>query len=97
MLYGSGKEKIEFHYANSRGMQIKKVHRFEGVIPNLERRYRETDSGAVREELTQIPEQPGLPGLRRHAPQHGCPACVCQRPAAAGNLGDVRRACPRVL
>ena len=52
VLYGSGKEKIDFHYANSRGMQIKKTHRFEGVIPNLERRYRETESGAVREELT---------------------------------------------
>ncbi len=52
VLYGSGKQKIDFHYANSRGMQIKKTHRFEGVIPNLERRYRETESGAVREELT---------------------------------------------
>ena len=54
VLYGSGSEKIEFHYANSRGMQIKKLHRFEGVIPNLERRYRETESGAVREELTRF-------------------------------------------
>jgi excinuclease ABC subunit A len=54
VLYGSGTDRIEFHYANSRGMQIKKVHRFEGVIPNLERRYRETDSGAVREELTRF-------------------------------------------
>jgi excinuclease ABC subunit A len=54
VLYGSGTQKIEFHYSNSRGMQVKKVHRFEGVIPNLERRYRETDSGAVREELTRF-------------------------------------------
>ncbi len=54
ILYGSGKEKIEFHYANSRGMEVKKLHRFEGVIPNLERRYRETESGAVREELTKF-------------------------------------------
>ncbi|MDX1507607.1 MAG: excinuclease ABC subunit UvrA [Woeseiaceae bacterium] len=54
VLFGSGKEKIEFHYANSRGMQIKKLHRFEGVIPNLDRRYRETESGAVREELTKF-------------------------------------------
>ncbi|MDH3747038.1 MAG: excinuclease ABC subunit UvrA [Gammaproteobacteria bacterium] len=54
ILYGSGSEKIEFHYANSRGMQIKKLHRFEGVIPNLDRRYRETESGAVREELTKF-------------------------------------------
>ncbi len=54
ILYGSGKEKIEFFYANSRGMQIKKLHRFEGVLPNLERRYRETESGAVREELSKF-------------------------------------------
>jgi len=54
VLYGSGKEKIEFFYANSRGMQIKKLHRFEGLLPNLERRYRETESGAVREELSRF-------------------------------------------
>jgi excinuclease ABC subunit A len=54
VLYGSGKEKIEFRYANSRGMQVTKLHRFEGVLPNLERRYRETESGAVREELTKF-------------------------------------------
>ncbi len=54
VLHGSGKEKIQFVYANSRGMQIKKLHRFEGVLPNLERRYRETESGAVREELTKF-------------------------------------------
>jgi excinuclease ABC subunit A len=54
VLYGSGKEKIQFHYENSRGMQVKKLHRFEGVIPNLERRYHETESGAVREELAKF-------------------------------------------
>ncbi len=54
VLCGSGKEKVEFHYANSRGMQIKQLHRFEGVIPNLDRRYRETESGAVREELARF-------------------------------------------
>ncbi len=54
VLNGSGKEKIEFFYANSRGMQIKKLHRFEGVLPNLERRYRETESSAVREELSKF-------------------------------------------
>jgi excinuclease ABC subunit A len=54
VLYGSGKEKIEFHYANSRGMEIKQHHRFEGVLPNLDRRYRETESGAVREELSRF-------------------------------------------
>ncbi len=54
ILYGSDGEKINFFYENSRGMQIKKLHRFEGVIPNLERRYRETESGAVREELAKF-------------------------------------------
>jgi excinuclease ABC subunit A len=54
VLYGSGGEKVEFYYENSRGMQVKKRHRFEGVIPNLERRYRETESGAVREELAKF-------------------------------------------
>ncbi len=54
VLHGSGKEKIEFFYENTRGMQIKKLHRFEGVLPNLERRYHETESNAVREELTKF-------------------------------------------
>jgi excinuclease ABC subunit A len=54
ILQGSGKEKIEFQYANSRGMQIKQLHRFEGVLPNLDRRYRETESSAVREELSRF-------------------------------------------
>jgi excinuclease ABC subunit A len=54
VLFGSGGEKIEFYYENSRGMQVKKRHRFEGVIPNLERRFRETESGAVREELAKF-------------------------------------------
>ena len=54
VLWGSGTEKINFFYSNSRGMQIKKKHRFEGVIPNLERRYRETESSAVREELAKF-------------------------------------------
>ena len=54
ILFGSGKDKIEFRYANSRGLEIKQLHRFEGVIPNLDRRYRETESSAVREELTRF-------------------------------------------
>jgi excinuclease ABC subunit A len=54
VLFGSGGEKIEFYYENSRGMQVKKRHRFEGVIPNLDRRFRETESGAVREELAKF-------------------------------------------
>jgi excinuclease ABC subunit A len=54
VLFGSGGEKINFFYENSRGMQIKKLHRFEGVIPNLERRFHETESGAVRDELAKF-------------------------------------------
>ncbi|MDJ0750095.1 MAG: excinuclease ABC subunit UvrA [Woeseiaceae bacterium] len=54
VLYGSGKDKIDFFYANSRGMQVRKTHRFEGVLPNLDRRYRETESSAVREELSKF-------------------------------------------
>ncbi|MGD9386675.1 MAG: excinuclease ABC subunit UvrA [Gammaproteobacteria bacterium] len=51
LLYGSGDEVIEFSYFNGRGGMSKRKHRFEGVIPNMERRYRETESGAVRDEL----------------------------------------------
>ena len=42
---------------------------FEGIMPNLERRYRETESATVREELGQVPGHARLPGLRRHAPE----------------------------
>ena len=52
LLYGSGDEAVNFNYVNSRGDQIIKAHPFEGVLPNLERRYRETDSQMVREELS---------------------------------------------
>ena len=51
ILDGSGKEKIPFHYINERGRTVVREHVFEGVIPNLERRYKETDSQMVREEL----------------------------------------------
>jgi excinuclease ABC subunit A len=51
VLYGSGKEKISFRYPGERGRASVKEHTFEGIVPNLERRYRETDSIAVREEL----------------------------------------------
>jgi excinuclease ABC subunit A len=51
VLHGSGGDKIPFTYLNDRGRTIVKEHAFEGIIPNLERRYRETDSMMVREEL----------------------------------------------
>ncbi len=51
LLTGSGDDKIKFHYRSPRGAQVTRTHRFEGILPNLERRYRETDSAMVREEL----------------------------------------------
>lgn len=51
ILYGSGKELIEFHYQRPHGGSMVKTHAFEGVIPNMERRYRESDSPMMREEL----------------------------------------------
>ena len=51
LLYGSGQEQIEFRYREGLGRGTRKRHAFEGIVPNLERRYRETDSQAVREEL----------------------------------------------
>ena len=51
ILYGSEKEKIAFQYLSDRGKPMLREHAFEGIIPNLERRYRETDSIMVREEL----------------------------------------------
>ena len=51
ILYGSDKEKIAFQYLSDRGKPVVREHAFEGIIPNLERRYRETDSIMVREEL----------------------------------------------
>jgi excinuclease ABC subunit A len=52
VLYGSGEDKIEFKYTDAKGNTSKRSHKWEGVIPNLERRYRETESIAVREELS---------------------------------------------
>lgn len=63
ILYGSGEEEVTFQYTNERGDVRRKRHPFEGVIPNLERRYRETDSDFIREELS------------RYLAQQDCPAC----------------------
>jgi excinuclease ABC subunit A len=55
LLYGSGDDEIEFVYeaesAKGKARSVKRSHPFEGIIPNFERRYRETDSVAVREDL----------------------------------------------
>ena len=52
ILKGSGKEKISFFYLNGNGSKTKREHPFEGIVPSLKRRYKETDSLAVREELS---------------------------------------------
>jgi excinuclease ABC subunit A len=51
VLYGSNGEVIPFSYSDERGRRITRRHAFEGILPNMERRYRETESLAVREEL----------------------------------------------
>ncbi|MCY4427122.1 MAG: excinuclease ABC subunit UvrA [Halieaceae bacterium] len=51
ILNGSGHEKIQFSYINDRGDIFRRKHTFEGILPNLERRYRDTDSHTVREDL----------------------------------------------
>ncbi|WP_144157747.1 excinuclease ABC subunit UvrA [Paraburkholderia sp. BCC1885] len=67
LLYGSGKQTIPFSYINERGRASIREHVFEGIIPNLERRYRETDSVAVREELA------------KYQNNQACPACAGTR------------------
>ena len=63
ILHGSGKQEVAFAYVNDRGDVIKRTHPFEGIIPNMERRYRDTDSQSVREELA------------RFLSTHPCPDC----------------------
>ncbi|MEP0071387.1 MAG: excinuclease ABC subunit UvrA [Marinomonas sp.] len=53
ILQGSGKDKIDFVYINERGDKMTRSHSFEGVIPNLQRRYHETESDSVRDDLSQ--------------------------------------------
>ncbi|MGC9455938.1 MAG: excinuclease ABC subunit UvrA [Halothiobacillaceae bacterium] len=63
VLYGSGKERIHFTYVGDRGRKQLREHAWEGVIPNMERRYRETESLAVREELS------------KYVSEQHCPSC----------------------
>lgn len=72
VLYGSGKEVIAFQYKRALGAKFNKRHTFEGIIPNMQRRYRESDSQKVREELaTYLTSRPcvscGGARLRREA------------------------------
>ncbi|WP_347262573.1 excinuclease ABC subunit UvrA [Rudaea sp.] len=67
VLFGSGEEQITFRYLTETGGAVTRKHKFEGIVPNLERRYKETESPAVREELAKfISERP-------------CPDCLGQR------------------
>jgi excinuclease ABC subunit A len=63
ILYGSGKEIINFSYTNDRGDVHQRNHTFEGVIPNMNRRYKETESQSVREELS------------KYVSSQNCPEC----------------------
>ncbi|MBL8311736.1 MAG: excinuclease ABC subunit UvrA [Burkholderiales bacterium] len=72
VVYGSGDEIIEFDYVSEKGVLQKRRHPFEGVLPNFRRRYRETESGAVREELSKYMSRRDCPDchgarLRREA------------------------------
>ena len=72
LLHGSGKESIAFKYLNERGGYYQKSHTFEGILNNLQRRYHETDSITVREELAKYLNSQACPDcsgtrLRREA------------------------------
>ncbi|MDR1076889.1 MAG: excinuclease ABC subunit UvrA [Xanthomonadaceae bacterium] len=85
VLFGSGDEVINFTYLNENGGRHQRKHAFEGIIPNLERRYRDTESTAVREELAKfINERP-------------CPDCGGARlNRAARNVFVADRALPEI-
>ncbi|QID19029.1 excinuclease ABC subunit UvrA [Nitrogeniibacter mangrovi] len=61
VLHGSGRTPIAFRYLSDSGRSVLKEHPFEGIIPNLERRYRETDSITVREELAKLRAEQACP------------------------------------
>ncbi|MBE8167700.1 MAG: excinuclease ABC subunit UvrA [Shewanella sp.] len=54
VFYGSGKQKINFKYMNDKGDLVQRTHPFEGILNNMDRRYRETESNSVREELAKF-------------------------------------------
>ncbi len=64
VLYGSGGTQIKFRYLNEKGQRTERTHPFEGIIPNLERRYKETDSQVVREELAKYLNHKPCPECR---------------------------------
>jgi len=85
LLHGSGNEQIQFHYETGRGLSISRRHRFEGILPNMERRYRETESGMVREELA------------KYMSVQPCPTCQGTRlNTAARNVFISGRSIPEI-
>ncbi len=78
------KEKIAFSYLNERGRTTIKEHPFEGIIPNLERRYKETDSVVVREELAKFLNNKACPAC------NGTRLCTEARHVRVGPTGDDR-------
>ncbi len=64
ILHGSGDEDIKFTYYNDRGGKHTRKQPFEGIIPNMVRRYRETDSNAVREDLAKYLSNQSCPECR---------------------------------
>jgi excinuclease ABC subunit A len=85
VLRGTGDDALPFTYTSERGRKVVRQHPFEGVVPNMERRFRETDSAAVREELARY----------RHT--RPCPACHGSRLRREARFvfigdGDQRRA-----
>jgi excinuclease ABC subunit A len=88
VLFGSGEVELPFFYLNEKGRSSVKRHAFEGVIPNLERRWKETDSSAVREELG------------KYRAVQTCPACQGSRLRAEARhvrIGAERIAPPKAL
>ena len=67
ILHGSGSEEIEFEYLHSKRGIVRRTHTFEGVIPNMQRRYLETESVMIREELN------------KYQSSQPCPSCAGQR------------------
>ncbi|MBC7990113.1 MAG: excinuclease ABC subunit UvrA, partial [Luteimonas sp.] len=86
VLFGSGKDVIAFNYLTEAGGRTQRKHKFEGIVPNLDRRYRETESAAVREELAKyISERP-------------CPDCEGARlNRSARNVFVADRALPSIV
>jgi excinuclease ABC subunit A len=84
VLYGSGRDKIPFAYINERGRTVMKEHTFEGVVVNLQRRYRETDSMAVKEELAKFINEKECPSC------HGARLRVEARFVKVGNGAQER-------